>query len=57
MDEIKREDVKEENLEKTSGGSTWDPVDESCPACNNDQGCPYRTGRGFYDNCEQCKWY
>ena len=47
----------EKELENVDGGSTWDPVDENCPECNNSRGCPFPMKRGRYENCPECKYH
>ena len=47
----------EKTLENVDGGSTWDPIDESCPVADNPDRCPFTSRRGHYDNCSGCRHF
>ena len=47
----------EKTLENVDGGSTWDPIDESCPIRDNPDRCPFTSRRGHYDNCAGCRHF
>lgn len=58
MAELKKETIKEEKLEESTGGrpwGTWVPVDEGCPDYNRNRTCPFYPADRRFDNCSTCK--